>query len=191
MNQYERDDAQKSKAAASRWRNVDEEAGNDVKMGDVDGAPMADEDDDDDDGGDGVVDLDNIDGVPMIDSSDEETPLLHSRGHTRPQFDGATDPLYNLSEMLLEDRSQSDRRLWMKNFLLMVALCVVAAAGWGFAYHLGLWEPKPDETGDGSGNEEDIHKGAQITGYASAALMLCARLPQIYRNWRNQSCEGM
>lgn len=38
------------------------------------------------------------------------------------------------------------------------------------------------------GNE--IAWGAQVLGYISAVAYLGARLPQIYKNYKNKSCEG-
>jgi len=55
----------------NRWRSVDDEAASDVKMDDLDGAPMPDDGDDED----MMSGLENIDGVSMADSSDEEADI--------------------------------------------------------------------------------------------------------------------
>jgi len=54
----------------NRWRSVDDEVASDVKMEDLDGTPMPDDDDEDMMSG-----LENIDGVSMADSSDEEADV--------------------------------------------------------------------------------------------------------------------
>ncbi|KAK5072040.1 hypothetical protein LTS08_000862 [Lithohypha guttulata] len=63
----------------SRWRTVDEEAGPDVKMDDVDGVPMPNDEDM------SASDLENIDGVPMVDSSDEESDPTTQRVSQIPE----------------------------------------------------------------------------------------------------------
>ncbi|EOD44291.1 putative vacuolar membrane pq loop repeat protein [Neofusicoccum parvum] len=77
---------------------------------------------------------------------------------------------------------------WRKNTLSILGVCLAGAVGWAVAYATGVWRPTPVDSGAGS---EDIAPGAQVLGYASAVCYLGARLPQIYKNWREQSCEGL
>lgn len=76
---------------------------------------------------------------------------------------------------------------WIKNALSIIGVCVVGAAGWAIAWKTGVWEPQP--TNDDAGKE--IALGAQIFGYASAVCYLGARIPQIIKNQREKSCEGL
>ncbi|KAF2649494.1 PQ-loop-domain-containing protein [Lophiostoma macrostomum CBS 122681] len=69
----------------------------------------------------------------------------------------------------------------------IIGVCIVGAAGWAIAWRTGVWVPTP--TSDDSGKE--IALGAQILGYASAVCYLGARIPQIIKNQRDRSCEGL
>ena len=76
---------------------------------------------------------------------------------------------------------------WIKNALSIVGVCVVGAAGWAIAWKTGVWAPQPtseDSTGE-------IAFGAQVLGYISAVCYLGARIPQIIKNQREKSCEGL
>lgn len=76
---------------------------------------------------------------------------------------------------------------WLKNTVSIFGVCAVGAAGWAIAWKTGVWVPQP--TADDSGN--DIALGAEILGYASAVCYLGARIPQIIKNQRERSCEGL
>lgn len=64
----------------------------------------------------------------------------------------------------------------------------VGAAGWAIAWKSGVWVPQPTSTPD---DAEPIALGAEILGYASAICYLGARIPQIIKNQREKSCEGL
>ena len=88
---------------------------------------------------------------------------------------------------ILEETDASGARLWAKNVFSVIAICIVGAAGWAAAYGAGAWKPSPKP---GEVHAEEMATGAQVLGYASAVLYLGARLPQIYKNWQEKSCEG-
>ncbi|KAF2833712.1 PQ-loop-domain-containing protein [Ophiobolus disseminans] len=77
---------------------------------------------------------------------------------------------------------------WIKNALSIGGVCAVGAAGWAIAWKTGVWAPQPLKD-DGAGT--DVALGAQILGYASAVCYLGARIPQIIKNQREKSCEGL
>ncbi|KAF2692264.1 vacuolar membrane PQ loop repeat protein-like protein [Lentithecium fluviatile CBS 122367] len=77
---------------------------------------------------------------------------------------------------------------WVKNSLSILGVCVVGAAGWAIAWKTGVWIPTP--TQDDSADTE-MALGAQILGYASAVCYLGARIPQIIKNQKERSCEGL
>ncbi|KAF1940778.1 PQ-loop-domain-containing protein [Clathrospora elynae] len=77
---------------------------------------------------------------------------------------------------------------WIKNSLSIIGVCVVGAAGWAIAWKTGVWVPQPTHEEAGG---DDIALGAQILGYASAICYLGARIPQIVKNQREKSCEGL
>ncbi|ETN46551.1 uncharacterized protein HMPREF1541_00736 [Cyphellophora europaea CBS 101466] len=89
---------------------------------------------------------------------------------------------------ILEETDESGVRLWGKNALSVLGIVVVGTAGWAAAYGTGAWKPSPPPA-EVHGTE--MAPGAQVLGYASAVLYLGARLPQIYKNWQEKSCEGL
>jgi hypothetical protein len=70
----------------------------------------------------------------------------------------------------------------------MMGVCVVGAAGWAIAWKTGVWAPTPLR--DGTDGDE-VALGAQILGYISAVCYLGARIPQIIKNQKERSCEGL
>ncbi|KAF2013712.1 vacuolar membrane PQ loop repeat protein [Aaosphaeria arxii CBS 175.79] len=79
-------------------------------------------------------------------------------------------------------------REWVKNALSIAGVCIVGAAGWAIAWRTGVWIPQPTDN-DVSGTDPAL--GAQILGYVSAVCYLGARIPQIIKNQRDRSCEGL
>jgi solute carrier family 66 (lysosomal lysine-arginine transporter), member 1 len=79
-------------------------------------------------------------------------------------------------------------RGWVKNTVSILAVCAVGTAGWVIAWRTGVWTPAPPEDQEGSTN---MALGAQILGYISAVCYLGARIPQIIKNQRDRSCEGL
>ena len=77
---------------------------------------------------------------------------------------------------------------WLKNSLSIVGVCVVGTAGWALAWKTGVWVPQPTHEGT---QQKPIALGAEILGYASALCYLGARIPQIIKNQRERSCEGL
>ncbi|PVH98552.1 vacuolar membrane PQ loop repeat protein [Periconia macrospinosa] len=75
---------------------------------------------------------------------------------------------------------------WIKNALSISGVCIVGAAGWAIAWKTGVWVPS---TGDDASGQTPI--GAEILGYMSALCYLGARIPQIIKNQRERSCEGL
>ncbi|GFF47901.1 protein RTC2 [Aspergillus udagawae] len=98
-------------------------------------------------------------------------------GHGHPD-----DALANIVE-----ENEVVRSAWMKNLSSVLAICVIGMAGWTVAWQTGVWKPAPKERDGGV----DMAAGAQVLGYVSAVCYLGARLPQIYKNYCDKSCEGL
>ncbi|KAF2673369.1 PQ-loop-domain-containing protein [Microthyrium microscopicum] len=92
---------------------------------------------------------------------------------------------------------EGDSRGWLKNSLSVIMVCVAGAAGWALAWRAGVWKPVKSghagSPGQGRGDMGDlpVALGAQVLGYASAVCYLGARIPQIVKNQREKSCEGL
>lgn len=106
----------------------------------------------------------------------------------------------SLSKILEED---DEGNAWVKNSLSILAVIAVGTAGWAIAWQGGVWKPVPE-----NGDEGSVAVGAKILGYASAVCYLgyalplksfkalqtnnfSARIPQILKNYRDKSCEGL
>lgn len=76
---------------------------------------------------------------------------------------------------------------WLKNTLSIFGVMAVGATGWAIAWKSGVWIPQPTDTTDST----PIALGAELLGYASAICYLGARIPQIIKNQRERSCEGL
>ena len=83
---------------------------------------------------------------------------------------------------------ESASRMWAKNAISVILVCAVGTAGWAVAWKLGIWKPTSEEA---KGPGEDGKIGAAILGYISAVCYLGARIPQIWKNYRERSCEGI
>jgi uncharacterized protein with PQ loop repeat len=87
---------------------------------------------------------------------------------------------------ILEEETGSKQ--WVKNAISIIGICIVGAAGWAIAWKTGVWKPTPVDNNTGGG---EVALGAKILGYASAVCYLGARIPQIIKNQRDRSCEGL
>ncbi|KAL4896483.1 PQ loop repeat-domain-containing protein [Aspergillus ambiguus] len=94
----------------------------------------------------------------------------------------ADDPLAKIVE-----ENEAGQQAWVKNLSSVLAICVIGMAGWTLAWRSGVWKPAPREHNGGV----DMAAGAQVVGYFSAVCYLGARLPQIYKNYCDKSCEGL
>jgi len=77
---------------------------------------------------------------------------------------------------------------WIKNMLSILGICAIGTAGWAIAWQSGVWQPTPIAKPGTSG---DTPGWAQALGYISAVCYLGARIPQIIKNYRERSCEGL
>lgn len=114
----------------------------------------------------------------------------------------ASHPDSTLAKIVEE--SESGAKAWFKNVLSVVAIAVIGAVGWAIAWQMGLWRPVPVSH---NGEDGPMAPGAQVLGYFSAICYLGyvifrvtvkllltvhrARLPQIYKNYSEKSCEGL
>ncbi|CAI7631727.1 unnamed protein product [Penicillium pancosmium] len=92
------------------------------------------------------------------------------------------DPLAKIVE-----ENEYGRKAWVKNLVGVLGIFVVGMAGWTMAWQTGMWTPAPLE----SHNDNGEAAGGQVLGYFSAICYLGARLPQIYKNYSDKSCEGL
>ncbi|PHH58898.1 hypothetical protein CDD81_4170 [Ophiocordyceps australis] len=82
---------------------------------------------------------------------------------------------------------------WLRNCFNLLAIYVVGLVAWYVSYKAGLWNgsvPSIPDSPDG-----DYKRAGEIIGlclgYISATFYLCARVPQIVKNYKAKSCEGL
>ncbi|KAA6410393.1 MAG: vacuolar membrane PQ loop repeat protein [Lasallia pustulata] len=80
----------------------------------------------------------------------------------------------------------------LKNGVSIFLVCAAGAAGWAIAWRAGVWRPTPaEDKNNNSSGDTPVVLGAQVLGYLSALAYLGARIPQIVKNYRDRSCEGL
>lgn len=77
----------------------------------------------------------------------------------------------------------------IKNIACVLFICIVGAAGWAIAWRADIWRPSPVTRQEMSSRRTPV--GAEVLGYFSAICYLGARIPQIIKNWREKSCDGL
>jgi uncharacterized protein with PQ loop repeat len=116
-------------------------------------------------------------------------PGSHRR-HSARRRESTLDPL---TRIVTGEDETPDSNPWLHNALSLVAICFVGVTGWFISYKMGAWDVEdglPD-SGDNTVSREPQAVIGMILGYLSAACYLCARIPQIIKNYREKSCEGL
>lgn len=122
----------------------------------------------------------------LTDVTEENLGLPGSRRKSSASVRRTTSDAHQstLHRILEEPTVQS---AWVKNTVSIILICLAGAAGWAIAWKSGAWKPTP--VGHEDRDSEPI--GAEILGYISAICYLGARIPQIIKNQRERSCEGL
>jgi len=113
-------------------------------------------------------------------------PGSHRRRSSARSGTGPTDTLTKI----LEEEEEGENP-WLRNTISIVAVIAVGAAGWAIAWQMGAWVPTPIGGGEDVPSVNKTPVGASILGYISAVCYLGARIPQIIKNYRDKSCEGL
>lgn len=106
------------------------------------------------------------------------------------------EPLAKIFEESGSTSSASRTSRAIKNTFSIIGIVTIGTVGWLIAYETGTWKPVPPPVPPIPPTSlttltESNPAGAQFLGYISAVLYLTARLPQIWKNYREQSCEGL
>ncbi|RFU32425.1 hypothetical protein B7463_g3917, partial [Scytalidium lignicola] len=127
----------------------------------------------------------------------EEEPLLSRRrssdttglpGSHRRRSSARSGRRDSLSKILEEDEDPNASS-WLRNAVSIGLVMVVGAVGWAIAWRSGIWSPVPEQGHVPEAKSTPV--GAEILGYFSAVCYLGARIPQILKNYRDKSCEGL
>lgn len=119
-------------------------------------------------------------------SQQQRKPSTTSRrSHRRSSAALSHNRRDSLSRALAKPTASS---AWIKNSLSILAITAAGTAGWALAYRTGAWHPVPLRD---PASSAPTPLGASLLGYGSALLYLGARVPQIFKNQRERSCEGL
>ncbi|CAK7274501.1 hypothetical protein SEPCBS57363_006197 [Sporothrix epigloea] len=125
-------------------------------------------------------------------SSSIGLPGSHRQRSTR-RSESNLDPLRRI---ITGEDETPDSNPWLHNTLSLIAVWIVGALGYFASYRMGAWEVADPVGGDGEDpslyTADDVYaKIGLALGYLSAVCYLCARIPQIMKNYREKSCEGL
>ncbi|SPO03803.1 related to membrane protein [Cephalotrichum gorgonifer] len=99
-----------------------------------------------------------------------------------------------LRKVVAGEDQTPDTRPWLHNTLALLTVWVVGALGWFVSYKFGAWDSDAGPVTDAPAippEEEAAWQIGTVLGYISALCYLCARIPQIIKNYQNKSCEGL
>ncbi|KAK1248815.1 hypothetical protein MKX08_007035 [Trichoderma sp. CBMAI-0020] len=119
----------------------------------------------------------------------EEAPLLGERHaahrHSVSSEDGGK--IGPAGDELLE------RSSWMSNTASLIGVYVAGFIGWYLSYKAGAYKEADPVVFNAAmqASPDLLEKIGIILGYFSAVCYLCARVPQIIKNYREKSCEGL
>ncbi|EXV00608.1 PQ loop repeat family protein [Metarhizium robertsii] len=132
-------------------------------------------------------------------AASEDSPLLGRRRRSSTDLPGSLirrdthreSALEPIRKVVTGQDETLERRPWLNNVLGLTAIYVVGFAGWFVSYKAGIWDGDngiPDGgVSDPSTEDEFKAKFGLALGYVSAL----ARLPQIFKNYQEKSCEGL
>lgn len=122
-------------------------------------------------------------------NADDPTQPLFARrrssgANTRSRPSGTMPNNPALSTVIEKETSTMEEVT--RNSLSVISVIIIGCLGWFLAWKSGAWSVTVD---DGNGVETSLV--GVILGYISSILYLGARIPQIIKNHRYQSCEGL
>jgi uncharacterized protein with PQ loop repeat len=138
--------------------------------------------------------------VAAAQEPDEDSPLLARRNSSSLGLPGShvrhathtESSMEPIRKMVEGEDETPDSNPWLHNGLSVIGVYIIGFAGWFLSYKAGAWDSDqpsvPDEpVADGNNTLEAV---GLALGYLSAVCYLCARIPQILKNYREKSCEG-
>lgn len=136
----------------------------------------------------------------------EEEPLLSRRrsssgagglpgSHRRHSVRRGSSSLDPLTRIVTGEDETPLRSPWLTNTLSLFAVYALGVAAW-FVSREVLSSQSGDAQDPAGSDPADAGKDPVVVvgmalGYISALCYLCARIPQIIKNWREKSTEGM
>ncbi|KAG5927854.1 hypothetical protein E4U42_001696 [Claviceps africana] len=132
-------------------------------------------------------------GSPLLGRRRSSTDLPGSHVRHDTHRESALEPI---RKVVTGEDETPERRPLLNNLLGLMAVYIIGFVGWFISYKAGAWdgdEGIPDDGPSVPPSDADDMKAklGLALGYTSALFYLCARLPQIFKNYRDKSCEGL
>ncbi|KAI1152121.1 PQ loop repeat-domain-containing protein [Nemania diffusa] len=121
---------------------------------------------------------------PLLRRSSTNPPSSHIR-HSHHE----ESSLHGIKRVATSDDELTSSNSWINNSLAIFAIYIVGAAGWFISYRFGAWDKPDGDAAPDSSSPAAI--SGMVLGYASAICYLCARIPQIIKNYQQKSCDGL
>lgn len=122
--------------------------------------------------------------------SNESIGLPGSHRRSSLRHSHSSERRDSLAKILEEDDSPNASS-WKRNVISILMVILVGTAGWVIAWQSGVWTPVSDHPLDGEPERKQVAFGASALGYFSALCYLGARIPQIWKNYKDKSCDGL
>ncbi|CZT22948.1 related to vacuolar membrane PQ loop repeat protein [Ramularia collo-cygni] len=122
----------------------------------------------------------------LTDVTDENMGLPGSRRRSSALHRTSTNDLSSHVPVVAQPTPRAGA---LRNTVSIIMIMIAGAAGWAVAWKSGAWRPTAVSGEGGSGEATPI--GAEVLGYASAVCYLGARIPQIIKNQKERSCDGL
>jgi hypothetical protein len=136
----------------------------------------------------------------------EEEPLLSRRrsssgagglpgSHRRHSVRRGSSNLDPLTRIVTGEDETPLRSPWLTNTLSLLAVYALGVAAWFVSREVLSSDDGgaqgPAGSGPADAGKDPLMMVGMALGYISALCYLCARIPQIIKNWREKSTEGM
>ncbi|TQS37906.1 hypothetical protein Golomagni_01603, partial [Golovinomyces magnicellulatus] len=122
----------------------------------------------------------------------ENTPLFSEARSDSTLVSDRRRPSDLINYEHISETQKSQGNTWIFNTVFILVTIVVGILGWVISYWTGIWTPIPAPSNSSPFDTIDSTPiGAQVFGYLSAIFYLSARIPQILKNYRDKSCEGL
>lgn len=121
----------------------------------------------------------------------EDSPLLAGRRSSSAAQHNSVQPNDADGKPIAEEvENNGTGSVWAQNALSLVAVYAVGIAAFFISYKAGAWNTTDPDPGSPADVNDPLEWVGLTLGYVSALFYLCARVPQIYKNYKDKSCEG-
>ncbi|EFY93064.1 vacuolar membrane PQ loop repeat protein [Metarhizium acridum CQMa 102] len=131
-------------------------------------------------------------------AASEDSPLLGRRRRSSTDLPGSLirhdthreSALEPIRKVVTGQDETVERRPWLNNLLGLAAIYVIGFAGWFISYKAGIWDGD-NGIPDGGVSDPSTEDDFKARNWCDAKRIESARLPQIFKNYQEKSCEGL